>query len=1186
MCGIAGFTLPAALSGDARARAESSLRAMTQSLVHRGPDAHGELVLEGVALGHTRLSIVDLSGGAQPMTADERGLSVVFNGEIFNHVELREQLSARWHFRTRSDTEVILAAWDAWGAAAVQRFIGQFAFALWDARSRQLWLARDRVGIRPLFFAELPNGTLAFASEARALFAAKLLERRLDAHAIAETVHLWAPVAGRSSFEGVQQLEPGHVALVEHGRVTKRERYWRLDLSPERVDPTLTFSRAMEQVDAMLDDAVSLRLRADVPVAAYLSGGLDSSLLCAVAQKKLGGTLQTFSVAFEEKRFDERNFQQEVARALGTEHHVAQVGGADIGALLPQVVWHTEQVLLRSAPAPFFALSRLVRAHGTKVVLTGEGADEVFLGYDLFKETAVRRFWARRPQSSARPRLFSRLYPFLSLSQQSPEVLRSFFGLGLERPDALDFSHQIRWTNSGRVARFFSKDFAARVATHSPIDAVLATVPEHVRAWSPMARAQFLEFHTLLSGYLLSAQGDRMLMSNSVEGRFPFLDHRLIELSATLPQRFKLNGLDEKFILKRVAKGRVPEAVLQRTKFPYRAPIAEALVGPHAPAWSRELLSREAVDRVGVFDGAKVEKLIAKLAAAKSVPSEADAMALMAIASTQLLARGEVPSSQQAAPSPSTSAALSLTTSVDRSGPADWLERWARETPDAPFLGVPEQPWLTYREAQQRVDTLRALLASLGVKVGDPVMLALPNVIANALLWVAIQSLGATVVEVDREWAELPLSEAVAQTSPALVVIEGRDARRWGTLAGVGRVLVVHPTTPPPALEKALQGRFAGWLSEGGEPSVAPPAVPRVPTDDTRLGQIVFTSGSTGSPRGVMHTVRNIAASAKAICLSLDLRASDRGLLVLPLFYVYGKSVLNSHLFIGGSVFLDHRFLYPRVVMEGLAVSRCTNISGVPLTWELIKRQVDLKTVDLSSLRFVTQAGGAMAQETIDWLREAIAPAKLVVMYGQAEATARLSVLPPERATDKRGSVGRGLPGVPLEVVDEHGALVPKDRATVGELTARGEVIMAGYLHDAEESAKVLRGDRLFTGDLATWDEDGFVFIVGRSRAMLKLGGHRVAPAELERAIRLHPGVREVAVVGAKDALEGEVAVAFVVKADAALDEPTLLKHCRQHLSGPRVPKRVVFLEELPRNTFGKVKLAELQHLAETSKPS
>jgi asparagine synthase (glutamine-hydrolysing) len=327
-----------------------------------------------------------------------------------------------------------------------------------------------------------------------------------------------------------------------------------------------------------------------------------------------------------------------VAQALGTTHHVVEVQDQDVGELLPDVVWHGEQVLVRSAPGPFLALSRLVRQHQTKVVLTGEGADEVFLGYDLYKETKVRQFWARQPRSPHRPRLFTRLYPYLPLSQQSPEMLRDFFGVGLDDPAAFDFSHQVRWTNTGRVARFFSKDFAARVATHDAAEAVKAQLPAQVLAWRPLARAQYLEMATLLSGYLMSAQGDRMLMGNSVEGRFPFLDHRVIEAAAKLPDRVKLNGLEEKAVLKRLGRGLVPDDVLDRHKFPYRAPIAEALVGAKAPAWSRELLAKAAVDRTGVFDGGKVEKLVAKLAKATTQPSEADNMALVAVATTQLLA--------------------------------------------------------------------------------------------------------------------------------------------------------------------------------------------------------------------------------------------------------------------------------------------------------------------------------------------------------------------------------------------------------------------------------------------------------------------------------------------------------------------------------------------------------------------
>jgi asparagine synthase (glutamine-hydrolysing) len=642
MCGIAGFTLR---EGEPPALAAPRLRAMTASLHHRGPDAQRAMLLDGIALGHTRLSIVDLVSGHQPMHAPERGLTVVFNGEIFNHVELRSQLPD-WKFRTRSDTEIILAAYDAWGIDCVSRFVGQFAFALWDARTKQLWLARDRVGIRPLYLARTAGGGLAFASEAKALFASGLVRPKLDARAVSQTLHLWAPVSPRSAFEGISQLPPAHVACFERGQYRER-RYWALDLSDERIDRSLTLSDALDQLDATLTDALALRLRADVPVAAYLSGGLDSSLLCALAQQQLGGTLQTFSVGFEQARFDERTFQQEVADALHTRHASVPVTDADIGVLLPKVVWHSEQVLLRSAPAPFFALSRLVRSHGTKVVLTGEGADEVFLGYDLFKETAVRRFWARQPGSRARPALFARLYPYLSLSKQGPEVLRSFFGLGLEHPEALEFSHQIRWSNSGRVARFLAHDFVTGLEGFDPVGSLLATVPSEVRQWRPLARAQYLEFSTLLSGYLLSAQGDRMLMSNSVEGRFPFLDHRLIELSARMPDTFKLRGLDEKFILKRFARGKVPQRVLERTKFPYRAPVAEALVGKSAPAWSAELLCARSVDSAGVFDGAKVEKLTAKLRASTATPSEADAMALMAVTSLQLLWRQFIDAPEQ-----------------------------------------------------------------------------------------------------------------------------------------------------------------------------------------------------------------------------------------------------------------------------------------------------------------------------------------------------------------------------------------------------------------------------------------------------------------------------------------------------------------------------------------------------------
>jgi asparagine synthase (glutamine-hydrolysing) len=637
MCGIAGFTFPASEAGWL-AEGEA-LRKMVATLHHRGPDALNGVVSDGVALGHTRLAIVDLADGHQPMRDERTGLTVVFNGEIFNHVELRERLRSRYPFRTRCDTEIILAGFLEWGMDCVEHFNGQFAFALHDPRDGSLHLARDRYGKRPLFYAYTADGGLCFASEAKALFASGKVDPRLDPISLWETLHLWAPTDERSLFDGVHALPPASVAhLPRHGQLQVR-RYWRLDFADERVDRGMTEEAALDELAALLEDATRLRLRADVPVAAYLSGGLDSSLLCALAQEQLAGSLQTFSVGFAQERYDERAYQAEVAAALGTAHHSVLMQDADIGALLPSVVEHSESVLLRSAPAPLFKLSGLVRANDTKVVLTGEGADEIFGGYDLFKEVKVRQFWSREPGSERRPALLGRLYPYLALSSQAPQLVREFYGVGLDDPQALDFSHRIRWGNSGRVARFLSPSMLERVRDHDPAEALFASVPDDVRRWRPLARAQYLEVRTLLSQYLLSSQGDRMLMAHSVEGRFPFLDHRFAEFSARLPDWFKLRGLTEKYLLKRFARGRVPTAVLDRPKYPYRAPIAEALTGETAPEWSRDLIERGAIDQVGIFDGAKVDRLVAKLTKRAVTPSEADNMALMAVATTQLLAR-------------------------------------------------------------------------------------------------------------------------------------------------------------------------------------------------------------------------------------------------------------------------------------------------------------------------------------------------------------------------------------------------------------------------------------------------------------------------------------------------------------------------------------------------------------------
>jgi asparagine synthase (glutamine-hydrolysing) len=641
MCGIAGFTIPRGLTEEERReRFERPLHRMTAALAHRGPDDRGHLLLDGVVFGHTRLAIVDAAHGRQPMVHEPTGVALVFNGEIFNHVELRARLSSRFLFRTRSDTEVLLASYLDKGAACVDDFVGQFAFAIWDPRDQTLLLARDHTGIHPLFYVVDAEG-LSFASEVKALFAGGRATPAFDPRGLRQTFTLWAPVAPRTPFLDVRALEPGSLAVFSDDGLRIR-RYWSLDtdIPPSgRLDDLETATRALRDV---LDDAVRLRLRADVPVGGYLSGGLDSSVVCALAQQHLGGDLYTFSLSFAAQDYDEASFQEQVAAALRSNHRSVRVDDDDVAALLPAVVRQAEQPLLRSAPAPLFSLSRLVRDSGLKVVLTGEGADEFLLGYDIYKETRVRQFWARRPSSRWRPRLLHRLYPYLPLGRQGDAMLQAVFGAGLEQPLQPGFSHRLRWEGGQRIARFFAPNFAAETLDFDPAADVLAGMPERIQRATPLRQAQWLEVQTLLSGYLLSAQGDRMLMGNSVEGRFPFLDHRLIDVAQRIPERLRLRGLDEKHVLRRAARGLVPDAVLRRRKYPYRSPAPVSLLGPDAPPWVRETLAPEAIDAVGVFDGQRVGRLLEKLRAqslAQVAPSEADAMALMATVSTQLLAR-------------------------------------------------------------------------------------------------------------------------------------------------------------------------------------------------------------------------------------------------------------------------------------------------------------------------------------------------------------------------------------------------------------------------------------------------------------------------------------------------------------------------------------------------------------------
>ncbi|WP_292678862.1 MULTISPECIES: asparagine synthase (glutamine-hydrolyzing) [unclassified Microbacterium] len=613
------------------------VRPMVGVLSHRGPDSSGFHVSGDVTLGHARLSIVDVAGGAQPLANEDDTVWVTFNGEIYNYVELTAELSARGHrFRTRSDTEVIVHAWEEWGLSCFARFNGQWAIAIHDQRSRELILSRDPFGIHPLFHATV-GSRLRFASEVKALFADSAVPREFDPAGFAELLTFWAPVAPRTVFRGVQQVEPGTCLVYRHGATTpERHRFWYDEFATAASEQHVTIDESAAALRASLIDATRLRFtRSDVPVAAYLSGGIDSTVTAGIIRHHTGADLRTYSLRFADSEFDEGDYQRTVSDALGTDHRDITVTGADIAGVFPEVIRHTETPILRSGPAPMYLLSKLVRGSGRKVVVTGEGSDEMLAGYDIFREAAVRRYAARHPGSPWADRAVDALYPWMQRApQQAPVFARSFFMRNLDADDPA-ISHRPRWDTARALTGMLQPAFSG---AGDPAADLVGRMPAGSRQWHPLARAQWLEWTTLLPGYVLSSQGDRMLMANSVEGRFPFLDPNVARVAARMPARHKLRGLDEKHVLKRAFADIVPQEVLERPKQPYRAPDASSFFGPDAPGWVSDALAPDSVQAAGVFQPEIVQRLAAKCArtGGRGI-GNSDNMRVLAVLSTQLL---------------------------------------------------------------------------------------------------------------------------------------------------------------------------------------------------------------------------------------------------------------------------------------------------------------------------------------------------------------------------------------------------------------------------------------------------------------------------------------------------------------------------------------------------------------------
>jgi asparagine synthase (glutamine-hydrolysing) len=633
MCGIAGIVNREGSGIDL-----PLLNDMLLSIQHRGPDGSGIYRDSHAGLGHVRLSIIDIGGGHQPMANEDETLWITSNCEIYNYVELMAELKRRGHrFQTRSDTEVILHAFEEFGEDCVRHFNGQWSFAIWDNRRKMLFASRDRLGVRPFFYTQ-PGGDFLFASEIKALLLHPGVRRSIDLVGLDQIFTTWTTLPPRTIFQDVRELPPGHSLTWEAGE-TRVTQHWRPEYAPETYPRTQR--QYEEQLLDLLIDATRLRLRSDVPVGAYLSGGLDSSLTTALIRRFTDSQLTTFSVAFDDPQFDESRFQQQVARHLGTTHETIRCSPADIGAIFPEVIRHTEKPILRTAPAPLFLLSRLVREQGYKVVITGEGADEMLGGYDIFKEAKLRRFWARQPGSQIRPQLLKRLYPYMqNLQSQSPSYLQAFFRVRPEDVANPFFSHLPRWDLTAKLKMFYSDAVRSELSGSDVYRDVRSSLPKDFTLWDPFCQSQYLETALLLPGYILSSQGDRMSMGHSVEGRFPFLDFRVAEFAARLPPRLKMRGTSEKDVLKRVAREFLPETITQRPKQPYRAPDATSFFGtPEAPLqfdYVEETLSRRNIAAAGIFNADAVELLVNKARQGKATGVK-DNMALVGILSTQLV---------------------------------------------------------------------------------------------------------------------------------------------------------------------------------------------------------------------------------------------------------------------------------------------------------------------------------------------------------------------------------------------------------------------------------------------------------------------------------------------------------------------------------------------------------------------
>ena len=604
MCGICGIAVPKKIN---RRVDESLLKRMRDTLTHRGPDDAGIFLSGGIGLGHRRLSIVDLSGGHQPMPNEDGQVQIVFNGEIYNHKDHRPMLEARGHrYQTSSDTETIIHLYEEFGAAAVQHLRGMFAFAIWDANQQRLLLARDRLGIKPLYYTLSQEGELHFASEIKALIESCAVKPELNYNVLADFSANRYTSGDETLFKGIHRLPPGHTLIWQNGQI-EIEQFWNVSFAKD--ETALSDKQYTEQFDQLFRESVRLRLMADVPLGMFLSGGIDSTAIAGVMSKLVSDQIKTFSVAFAEREANELEYARMAAQAFNTDHHEIVVTPQQFFDALPAMVYQEDEPIAHPSSIPLYFVSKLAAEH-VKVVLTGEGSDELLAGYDKYRKTIYNLALGRTYNFTVPSPLRRLVKQTIENGNGSPAIRQKLARTFLCVPSDIESIYFDNFSvfSRRRQQNLFTAETRARMMESDPYKASLALMRQS-DAVTMLDQLLAADMKTYLHELLMKQ--DQMSMAASIESRVPFLDHKLVEFSARLPERMKLRGLTTKYILRQAMADQIPGEILTRKKMGFPVPVGTWLRGQFRHLLDEYVLSARAMER-GVYEPDFVQNLVAR----------------------------------------------------------------------------------------------------------------------------------------------------------------------------------------------------------------------------------------------------------------------------------------------------------------------------------------------------------------------------------------------------------------------------------------------------------------------------------------------------------------------------------------------------------------------------------------------